>query len=54
MNPNLTRKQKELNLLENIEISLKNLNLNQHPQVVINNATFNVRRVIDLIKGIYD
>lgn len=54
MNPKLSRKQNELNLLENIEISLKNLNLNQSPQVVINNAVFNVKRVKDLINGIYE
>jgi len=54
MNPKLSRKKKELLLLENIEISLKNINLEQYPQTVIDNAIYNVRRVTDLVKGIYD
>lgn len=52
MNPKKTRKEKELLLLENIENSLKNINFEQYPQTVVDNAIFNVRRVQDLITGI--
>jgi hypothetical protein len=52
MNPKKTRKEKELMLLENIENSLRNINFDQYPQVVIDNAIFNIRRVQDLIKKI--
>lgn len=52
MNPKISRKKKELLLLENIENSLKNINFDQYPQTVIDNALFNVRRCQDLINKI--
>jgi hypothetical protein len=52
MNPKLSRKKRQLLLLENIENSLKNINFEQYPQTVIDNALFNIRRVQDLINHI--